>query len=357
MSRIEKRTLLNIKSAAWFTGFISFVVFVSIIAILKNILIPFTLALFLTFLFYPVLTFLKKFKISKIAGVLLILFCFIAIAYFIGLILVSESETFIIQLTSYSEKVETSITIMLRKIGLSYNDFTDFTGLKPGDLKDDNLPRTIFSSGIFTGAISSFSSVISDMLVALIFWIFMIIGKEKFEKKINLAYDDSDGKIKNSMQSINNQLQSYLFIKTIISLLVSIFTIILMLIYDIDFPVIWGILTFLLNFIPNIGPFAATISPILVAVIEYGLGWNSISFSIILTIIHNLFGNFLEPHFLGRHMDLSPVFVLFSLIFWGWIWGIAGMFMAVPIAAAMKIIFSNIEPLKPIALLLGTKTV
>ncbi|NCS90065.1 MAG: AI-2E family transporter, partial [Ignavibacteria bacterium] len=54
------------------------------------------------------------------------------------------------------------------------------------------------------------------------------------------------------------------------------------------------------------------------------------------------------------HMDLSPVFVLFSLIFWGWIWGITGMFLAVPIAAAMKIFFSNIEALRPIAILLGS---
>ena len=67
-------------------------------------------------------------------------------------------------------------------------------------------------------------------------------------------------------------------------------------------------------------------------------------------------GNLVEPHYLGRQMDLSPVFVLFSLIFWGWIWGIVGMFLSVPIAAAMKILFSNIEALKPMAVLIGSKT-
>ena len=125
-------------------------------------------------------------------------------------------------------------------------------------------------------------------------------------------------------------------------------------IYGIDFALVWGLLTFILNYIPNIGSLIATIAPILVAFLEFGLGFNTISLAILLLLTQNIFGNFLEPHYLGRQMDLSPVFVLFSLIFWGWIWGIVGMFLAVPIAACIKILFSNIEPLKPFAIIIGS---
>jgi predicted PurR-regulated permease PerM len=94
-----------------------------------------------------------------------------------------------------------------------------------------------------------------------------------------------------------------------------------------------------------------------VAILEYGFGFTTISLSVILLISHNVIGNILEPQLMGKRMDLSPVFVLFSLIFWGWVWGIVGMFLAVPIAAGMKIICGNIEPLKPIAVLMGSKVV
>ncbi len=118
----------------------------------------------------------------------------------------------------------------------------------------------------------------------------------------------------------------------------------------------WGFLTFVLNFIPNIGSMIATVCPIIIGLLQYGFGFTVISMAVILLIIQNVIGNIAEPHFLGTRMDLSPVFVLFSLIFWGWIWGIVGMFLAVPISASIKILFSNIEPLKPIAILLGSKT-
>ncbi len=72
-------------------------------------------------------------------------------------------------------------------------------------------------------------------------------------------------------------------------------------------------------------------------------------------LLQNIFGNLIEPKFLGKTLDLSPVFILMSLIFWGWVWGIVGMFLAVPIAALLKIFCSNIDPLKPIAIIIGTK--
>jgi len=82
---------------------------------------------------------------------------------------------------------------------------------------------------------------------------------------------------------------------------------------------------------------------------------HSISLAILLFITQNIFGNVVEPKFLGKKMDLSPVFILMSLIFWGWIWGIVGMFLAVPIASLLKILCSNIDALKPVAVIIGSK--
>jgi predicted PurR-regulated permease PerM len=126
-------------------------------------------------------------------------------------------------------------------------------------------------------------------------------------------------------------------------------------IYGIDFAVIWGLLAFILNYIPNIGSLLATLFPILIALLEYGVGFTSISLSVLLLVAQNVYGNVIEPKFMGEKMDLSPVFILISLIFWGWIWGIVGMFLAVPIGSLLKILCSNIDALKPIAVIISSK--
>jgi predicted PurR-regulated permease PerM len=203
--------------------------------------------------------------------------------------------------------------------------------------------------------ITYFSSFMGDMFIALIFWVFMMFGKVKFEERLFVAFGHRNGMVQKNIDNINLQLQSYLIIKTILSLILGIIVTVVLILYGIDFAILWGVLTFILNFIPNIGALIATIGPLVIGLLQYGFGFTIISLTVILLAVHNLIGSFIEPHYLGRRMDLSPVFVLFSLIFWGWIWGIVGMFLAVPIAAMMKILFSNIGPLKPIAVLMGSK--
>ena len=183
----------------------------------------------------------------------------------------------------------------------------------------------------------------------------MVLGKNQFENRVKVAFSKNKTSVEKTINSFNTQLQSYIIIKTIISLIVAVVATIILLAYGVDYALIWGLLTFILNFIPNIGALIATIAPIIIALLEYGFGFTTISMTVLLTVNHTVMGSMVEPHYLGKQMDLSPVFVLFSLIFWGWIWGIVGMFLSVPIAAAMKILFSNIEPLRPVAILMGSK--
>ena len=213
----------------------------------------------------------------------------------------------------------------------------------------------LFKAGIIQNIVSSFSAMLEDFVIMMIFWVFMVLGKNKFEERVKVAFRGNKESVEKTINSFNTQLQSYIIIKTIVSLLVASVATIIFLAYGVDYALIWGLLTFILNFIPNIGALIATIAPIAIALLEYGFGFTTVSMAALLTFNHTIVGNLVEPHYLGKQMDLSPVFVLFSLIFWGWVWGIVGMFLSVPIAAAMKILFSNIEPLRPVAILMGSK--
>jgi predicted PurR-regulated permease PerM len=169
------------------------------------------------------------------------------------------------------------------------------------------------------------------------------------------AFSENKERVEDNLNSINTQLQSYIIIKTIISLATGIVFTIILLSFGIDFAIMWGVLAFILNFIPNIGSLIATFFPIVISLVQFGLSFRTIMMASLLVIAQNIIGNFIEPNYLGRRLDLSPVFVLFSLIFWGWIWGITGMFLAVPIAALLKIFANNISSLKPLAILMGNR--
>ncbi len=349
------KILSNTRISAYFLGFITFVLIVYILAALRAILIPVTIAVMLTFLFHPLLKYLKKYKIPKWITIIFLFLFLISMNYLLVLIIASNVETFQDKLEIYSSNLSTYIQQLLEPFNFSLRELAEMTGVKTDDFQIGNIFHRLFESGVITNVFNSTISLLGDFFISVIFWVFMIMGKEKFDARLKIAFAERGEIISKNVTNIDEQLQAYIFIKTLISLGTGLVTTIILLIYGIDFAIIWGLLAFILNYIPNIGSLIATIAPILIAFLEFGFGFKTISLGVLLLVTQNVFGNFLEPHYMGRQMDLSPVFVLFSLIFWGWIWGIVGMFLAVPIAAFIKILFSNIEPLKPIAIIMGTK--
>jgi AI-2 transport protein TqsA len=343
------------KAIAYLLGFISFVLIVYILMALHKILIPVTIAVFLTYLFHPLMIYMTKLKIPKWLSLILIVVFVSGLYYLLGLILVSSFSAFPDKLQVYIQNLSAFIQSVLSPFNITLREFAEFLKINVEEFDIGAIFQSLFEAGIIQNLFNSLSGFLSDMFIAIIFWVFMILGKTKFEERLKHAFSENKEAVEKNLNSIDKQLQSYIIIKTIISFVTATSATIILWIYGIDFAIVWGLLTFILNYIPNIGSIIATIAPITVALLEYGLGLKTFSLSAILLINQGIMGNFLEPHYLGRRMDLSPVFVLFSLIFWGWVWGIVGMFLAVPIAAAMKILFSNIEPLKPVAILMGSK--
>jgi predicted PurR-regulated permease PerM len=123
----------------------------------------------------------------------------------------------------------------------------------------------------------------------------------------------------------------------------------------VDFAITWGAMAFFLNFIPTVGSIAASIPPILLALIQfYPSIWPGVVTLISLLTIQLSIGNGIAPKVLGDQLNLSPVVILLSLLFWGWLWGIVGALLSVPITAAIKIVCENIESLQSISVMMGS---
>ena len=120
-------------------------------------------------------------------------------------------------------------------------------------------------------------------------------------------------------------------------------------------PILWGAMAAIFNFVPYLGATVGIVALLLAAVVTFpaSLGWALLMPGLYLTIAM-LEGNIITPLILGRSLTLNPIVIVISLMFWAWMWGVAGAIMAVPILAAVKIFCDHIEPLAPIAEFLST---
>ena len=147
-----------------------------------------------------------------------------------------------------------------------------------------------------------------------------------------------------TLRSIEEQIQKYLTVKAIISLATAMVGMGLMLAFGIDFVLVCGILLFVLNFIPNIGSIIASAIPIVICALQSGFDLRTLMFALLISATQMLFGNIMEPRIQGNRLNLTPIMVLISLIFWGWLWGIVGMLICVPLTSAINILLKQLDP-------------
>ncbi|MDK2971790.1 MAG: transport protein TqsA [Candidatus Sumerlaeota bacterium] len=182
-------------------------------------------------------------------------------------------------------------------------------------------------------------NLFSQGFLVLIFVFFLLIGQKP-----------TKAKAKGVLGEIKAGVTSYLSTKVLVSLLTGLLTGLVLTFLNVDYAVAFGFLAFILNFIPNIGSFVATILPLPIVVLTPGFPLVSAILAIALPgAIQFGVGNVLEPKLLGASLDLHPITILIALIFWGMLWGVAGMFLAVPITAVLKILFERLEHTRPIA--------
>lgn len=155
------------------------------------------------------------------------------------------------------------------------------------------------------------------------------------------------------LKEIDHDVQTYLGVKTFVSFITSIIGWLIMWMVGLEFAGFWALLIFVLNFIPYLGSIIATILPSIMALVQFE---SITSFLVILLgigTVQFLIGNVLEPSMMGRSLNISPLVIIISLVAWGVLWGIAGMFLSIPITMVAILIMYNFENTRWIALLLS----
>ena len=317
-----------------------------VLKLARPVLFPFFLAIFLSFTLYPVLDFLTRFKIPRSVAILFILLTTFFIIYLLGSLLYSSGKTFAAEFPKYGQKINQILVSILEKLKYPAQEIESFNLME--QLNITKIGNLLLST------LGPFFSFLSNLFLILIFLVFILGGRGQTEAKIFRSFNkEQAGTFVQIKNNIDTQIQRYLGIKTVISFITGLLATIVLLIFGVDFAIVFGFFTFILNFIPNLGSIIATSLPLIIAVFQFDNLWPAFWILIILGTIQMSLGNFIEPRIMGRGLGLSPLVVLFSLFFWGWLWGLPGMILAVPIAAVIKIVTSNIPALKFISVLLS----
>ncbi len=233
-------------------------------------------------------------------------------------------------------------------------EFSKYISTKIGIGLDLNLIPNL--PHIATYIASSLAGIATSTGMVIIYLIFMFIEQNSFGKKIDSlpVQKIKAKKLHYILNSIDEHMKKYLFIKTFISAATGIFAYIALKIIGLEFASVWAFMIFILNYIPTLGSILACAMPIAYAFIS-GDTWHLPVFTAIaLVATETIFGNILDPKLTGKTLNISTLAILINLVFWGMIWGIAGMFFSVPILAGIYITTAQFKSTRWIAVLLSS---
>ncbi|MCF7818239.1 MAG: AI-2E family transporter [Kiritimatiellales bacterium] len=313
----------------------------------QSVLIPLMIAWLLSYICGPVVTFLVHKKVPLGLSVFAVLILVLGVCYLGGTFLSGRVRAVLAESPKY-----------LAQLNAIYTDATSNLKIPEDYLAEINWAQKLGpKAAALSGSLAVFmGSFLSKLILVLIFLVFMLLGKPYFKYKVAKAFRPERATVLSGvMASISKQIGQYLVVKVAISGTTGVLVWLGLTLLGVEFALTWGALAFFLNFIPSIGSILASVPPILLAVVQfYPSVWMPVFTAIILLSIQMVMGNVIEPKLVGDSLNLSPVVILLSLVFFGWLWGIVGALMSVPIAAAIKIVCENIEGLKPISVLMGS---
>ncbi|MBF0278116.1 MAG: AI-2E family transporter [SAR324 cluster bacterium] len=351
--QIAKRTENWLQWIALFLGILLVVVICLVLQALQTILIPFCIALFLVYLVEPLQKFLIYLKIPKGARVCMILLCTGLLLYLVGLLVYSSVKSLNQTLPQYEVRVIGLLDQVVHSLPIPSDEVNAF--MRNFKWADHFKPGTI--AQMIGTSFGKFGGFLGNLFLILLYMVYLLFERESFFKRIHNSFPTEKAEqISLVVNQINLGIAGYLEIKTFLSLLTGGLVTTILFLFGVDLAVFWGILTFLLNFIPSIGSVIATIFPVMIAFLQFDSLWIPVTIFGLLILIQGLIGNVIEPKVMGGKLGLSPLVVILSLIFWGWLWGPVGMILSVPIVAAIRITCEHIEILRPISGFLAEKS-
>lgn len=318
----------------------------------QPILVPLSLALITSILVLPLVKALIQRKVPSMLAILVgELAALLPVLGFLGLFLTTAGPVSN-ELPKYQEALVLQGTEALAEVVRQFSPNTvqeDFTE----QLMTDLMPSVVTQAvSLAQQSVTEVTVFLGNLFLVFLFSTFILLEARRFREKIEKCFGEGTA-LMTSLARIEKNVRAYVLAKALMSLLTGLAVWAFLSVMGVDFAFFWGVLAFPLNFIPTVGALVASVPPILLALIDPEMSsLSAMTVLVGLTLINAVIGSYLEPRFVGRSVQLSPLVVFLSMVIWLLLWGPMGMLLAVPIMVSLKIICSHIDGLRAVATLM-----
>jgi len=349
-----KKTPFNYRRAIFIILiFFSCIAVIGILKIASSVILPLTIAVLLAITMYPLVKLLEKIHFPRFLSILIVIALIIAGIYGLGVVLFSFGKMLSSQYYNYEERLVDIYKMAANLLNLSYDeDISFFWNIwRQLDVQSFIRELAVSSSNILFQFVKS-------AVIMVLFIGFILLEGSFFREKLELAFKNHSERLNKIVKDLMTQVMRYLTAKFLISFVTgAVFTVGFYFI-GLNYAIVWGVIQFILNFIPALGSIVAGFLISLFALLQF---WPDptpvIQVIVIILSVNLIIGNILDPKIVGDHVGVSPLMVIISLSIWGWIWGFAGMILAVPMTVTIKLICENIPVMKPFAVLIGVRII
>jgi predicted PurR-regulated permease PerM len=308
----------------------------------QAVVVLFLVSIFLAILGAVPVGWMERKRVPRVAAVLIVLAGMVTLLLSIGVVVGASLNNFSDALPSYQTRLHTMLSALkafMASKGIAISDAVLFGYANPGAVMS-------MTASMFT----ALGSVLSNIVLILFTAMFILLEASSFTPKLRSVRHNSLESF-SQFRGFGKDIRRYIAIKTLLNLVGAALTTIWLYYLGVDFPVLWGVLAFLLHFIPSIGSVVAAVPAVLLALVQLGEG------SAVLTaagylVIGMIIGNVVEPRIMGRKLGMSTLVVFVSLIFWGYVLGLVGALLCVPLTMTLKLAFEANEETRWIAVLL-----
>jgi AI-2 transport protein TqsA len=304
------------------------------LAYTRDVMIPFVLAIFITTVVAPLVDFqVKRWRLPGWIAVVTTLMLVLVMLASISVVLIIAVQTMVHAAGDYSQRVIEVAEHLFAKLN-SHGMQIDQAHINQE--LETRLP------GVITETAGTVMAIVSHGFLIIFFVVFLLAGRNPHLRRTGIY------------EEIESTVRGYISTMTAIAAATSLLVGLVLWAFGLHMAWLFGLLVFFLSYIPNIGPIVATLLPLPVAVTQFHDNpWMIFAVIAVPGAIHMTIGNLVAPKLMGRGLELHPVTVLMALAFWGMLWGVVGMILAVPIIAMLRIVLSHFSTTRPLANLLA----
>lgn len=340
----------NVLSVAAFLGLFALTIYLLVVG--EGVFIPLVLAIFISYLIVALSHLIDKLRVGDWSPpgwlsltIALVLFL-LTIVLFVQLI-TGNIRAVVDAAPQYQER--------LQDLLLDINNALTSTLPLSGPLTVTTLVEGFDLGALARGFAGALQSIAGNAFLILLYVAFLLLEYRTFDRKLAAMFPNAQRleRVQSTLVEIGRKTETYVAVKTLASLLVGALSYAVLLFFGVDFAGFWALLIFILNYIPYIGSLIAVLFPTVLTLLQFGSLGVFVAVLAILTGVQVFVGNVLEPRWMGKSLNLSPLIILVALSVWGALWGITGMILSVPITVISAIVLAQFPKTRAVAVFMS----